>query len=212
MGLKPTSTQTLKRLPLYIDYLKTLPKNSASNISATSIAAALNMGEVQVRKDLAMVSTSGKPKIGYITMDLIKELEIFLGYDDVDDAVIIGAGKLGKALLDYEGFSEYGINIIAAFDIDESVVGETEKGKSILPLFKIEDLCRRLNVRIGIIAVPSKNAQAVCDLMIKSGILAIWNFAPTHLIVPEGILVQNENLASSLALLSKQLTKNLLKK
>ena len=150
-------------------------------------------------------SSAGKPKVGYNTEALIAELEEFLGYNDVDDAIIVGAGKLGKALLTYGGFKDCGMNIVAAFDIDEEVCEEDYGGKRILTMDKLMDLCERMRVRIGIIAVPAENAQAICNLLIESGILAIWNFAPVHLDVPEGILVHNENLAASLAILSKQL-------
>ena len=186
------SKQTLLRLPLYLNYMKQLGENTPEHISATTIAEALRLNHVVVRKDLAAVSSAGK-------------LEEFLGYNDVDDAIIVGAGKLGKALLTYGGFKDCGMNIVAAFDIDEEVCEEDYGGKRILTMDKLMDLCERMRVRIGIIAVPAENAQAICNLLIESGILAIWNFAPVHLDVPEGILVHNENLAASLALLSKQL-------
>ena len=176
------SKQTLLRLPLYLNYMKQLGENTPEHIAATTIAEALRLNHVVVRKDLAAVSSAGKPKVGYNTEALIAELEEFLGYNDVDDAIIVGAGKLGKALLTYGGFKDCGMNM---------------------------DLCERMRVRIGIIAVPAENAQAICNLLIESGILAIWNFAPVHLDVPEGILVHNENLAASLAILSKQLKEKL---
>lgn len=199
------SNSVLKRLPVYLTYLKNLPMDAPENISATSIAAALSMGDVQVRKDLAMISNGGRPKIGYNRLDLIEDIEQFLGYDNTNDAVLIGAGKLGRALLGYSGFSEYGLNILAAFDVDESLTGENECGKPILPLSKLDDFCKSQKVLIGIITVPGANAQAVCDLLIANGIKAIWNYAPTHLDVPRHILVQNENMATSLAVLSKHL-------
>ena len=199
------SKQTLLRLPLYLNYLKQFGENQPEHISATTISEALRLNHVVVRKDLASVSTAGKPKIGYKTADLIAELEAFLGYNDVDDAIIVGAGKLGKALLTYKGFRDCGMNIVAAFDIDEALYDDDYGGKRILPMDKLMDLCERMRVRIGIITVPAENAQAICNLLIESGILAIWNFAPVHLEVPDGVLVHNENLAASLALLSKQL-------
>lgn len=210
MSYHGISIAILQRLPTYLGYLKALPPNASDNISATAIAAALNMGEVQVRKDLASVSSAGKPKIGYVAADLIDELEEFLGYNDINDAVLVGAGRLGKALLEYKGFSGYGLNILAGFDIDESLVGKTDSGKPIFPLSRFENLCKRMKVKIGIITVPTSEAQAVCNLMIKNGILAIWNFAPTHLDVPENILVRSENMAASLAMLSSHLAKQLL--
>ena len=202
---RTVSKQTLLRLPLYLNYIKQLGDNRPEHISATTIAEALRLNHVVVRKDLASVSSAGKPKIGYVTADLVKRLEDFLGYNDVDDAIIVGAGKLGRALLAYNGFQACGMNIVAAFDIDETLYEEDYFGKRVLPMDKLMDLCERMKVRIGIIAVPAENAQAICNLLVESGILAIWNFAPVHLNVPDDILVHNENLAASLALLSKQL-------
>lgn len=203
------SKQTLLRLPLYLNYLKQLGKNTPEHISATTISEALRLNHVVVRKDIAAVSSAGKPKVGYVTADLIDELENYLGYNDVDDAIIVGAGKLGKALLVYNGFKDCGMNILAAFDVNEDVYDDDYYGKKILPMDKLVDLCERMKTRIGIIAVPAENAQAICNLLIECGVLAIWNFAPVHLEVPDGILVQNENMAASLALLSKHLWEKL---
>lgn len=205
MPSRCVSKQTLQRLPTYLNYLRGRPPDASKYISATAIADALNMNHVVVRKDLASVSSSGRPKVGYVRTDLIRELESFLGYDNTDDAILVGAGKLGKALLSYEGFHQYGLNILAAFDTDPLTANTEVGGRKVLSLDKLEDFCQRTRVRIGIIAVPGANAQAVCSLLIKSGILAVWNFANVHLDVPEGILVQNENMAVSLAILSNHL-------
>ena len=203
---KEISKATLKRLPTYLAYLKSLPEGSSVNISATALAAGLHMGEVQVRKDLALVSDGGRPKVGYRRESLVADIEQFLGYDNTNDAVLIGAGKLGRALLGYSGFSEYGLNIVAAFDACEALTGTLESGKPILPMRDLGRLCAQRKILIGIITVPAAQAQGVCDELIANGIMAIWNFAPTHLDVPEGILVQNENMATSLAVLSKHLS------
>lgn len=203
------SKHTLQRLPMYLSYIKGLPEDAPKNISATTIAEALQLNDVQVRKDLASVSSSGKPKVGYNVKDLIAELETFLGYNDIDNAVIVGAGSLGKALLNYSGFKAYGLNIIAAFDLCEE---PTEfQGKTVFPIAQLESFCRKVNIHIGIITVPASSAQEICDLLVNSGIRAIWNFAPVHLVVPDGILVQNENMASSLALLSNHLREQMKK-
>ena len=203
------SKQTLQRLPLYLSYIKSLPEDAPKNISATMIAEALQLNDVQVRKDIASVSSSGKPKVGYSVKDLINELEAFLGYDNVDDAILVGAGSLGKALLNYGGFKAYGLNVMAAFDlIDEPVEFQQ---KTIYPMADLERVCRENDIQIGIITAPATSAQKICDQLVKSGIKAIWNFAPVHLLVPDGILVQNENMASSLALLSNHLREELSK-
>ena len=206
---KEISKATLKRLPTYLSYLKSMPADAPANISATALAAGLKMGEVQVRKDLALVSSGGRPKIGYNRERLIADIEDFLGYGDTNDAVLIGAGKLGRALLGYSGFAEYGLNIVAAFDSNDAIIGTTKSGKPIMHLSRLAETCRRFKVKIGIITVPAEYAQAVCDLLIENGIMAIWNFAPKHLSVPENILVQNENMAASLALLSKHLNEHI---
>lgn len=206
MQQKEISKAVLKRLPGYLNYLKSLPKEAGANISATALAAALNMGEVQVRKDLAMVSDGGRPKVGYLRESLIEDIEQFLGYDNTTDAVLIGAGKLGRALLGYSGFAAYGLNIVAAFDSNEALDGTTESGKPILHISKLADFCKQNKVLMGIITVPSAYAQAVCDQLIENGIKAVWSFASAHLEVPEHILVQYENMATSLAVLSMHLS------
>ncbi len=204
MQKKEISKAVLKRLPGYLAYLKTLPEDPGAYISATALANALGMGEVQVRKDLAMVSEGGRPKIGYLRVSLIDDIEQFLGYDNTTDAVLIGAGKLGRALLCYGGFEAYGLNILAAFD-NAICDDQEESGKPVLPMEKLEGFCKSNKVRMGIITVPAQHAQAVCEQLIASGIKAIWNFAPTHLDVPANILVQNEDMATNLAVLSMHL-------
>lgn len=204
MERKEISKAVLKRLPGYLSYLKSLPDGTATYISATALANALSMGEVQVRKDLAMVSDGGRPKIGYLRESLIEDISQFLGYDNTTDAILIGAGKLGQALLGYIGFEAYGLNILAAFDAKPAAEC-TDDGKAILHIDKLESFCKAHNVLMGIITVPAQFAQEVCDKLIGCGIKAIWNFAPVHLDVPEHILVQNENMATSLAVLSMHL-------
>lgn len=201
------SRQTLKRLPLYLGYLKAFPADD--NISATKIAQALMLNHVVVRKDLACISSSGKPKVGYKVGCLVNELESYLGYTGIDDAVIIGAGKLGKALLTYDGFKAYGFNIMAAFDIKEEALNENLVDKPLLHVSKLKDFCKENKIAIGVITVPDNSAQQVADLLVECGILAIWNFASIKLIVPQNVLVQNENMAASMAALSKHLSENL---
>ena len=204
MAKKEISKSVLKRLPGYLNYLKSIPAGEMSHISATALANALGMGEVQVRKDLATVSDGGRPKIGYLRESLIDDIEQFLGYDNTTDAVLIGAGKLGQALLGYRGFDDYGLNILAAFDVNPAM-DKTEDGKPIYHISELESFCRTHKILMGIITVPPQHAQQVCDLLIANGIKAIWTFASGHLDVPEHILVQYENMATSLAVLSMHL-------
>ena len=204
MERSSVSRATLGRLPGYLDVLKKLPPDKVPYISATAIAKKLSLGEVQVRKDLASVSGAGKPKLGYPTEELIGKIEEVLGCNRSTKAVLVGAGKLGRALLQFDEFQKYGVEISAAFDSNEKIIslaGKTE----ILPMNQFEYFCKTQKIQLGIITVGEGSAQAVCDQMVKSGIAAIWNFAPCKLSVPTGVLLQNENLALSLAHLNNQL-------
>ena len=201
---KKISKSVLKRLPTYLAHLKSIQDAETPYISATALANALGMGEVQVRKDLAMVSDGGRPKIGYPRETLIADIEQFLGYDNTTDAILIGVGKLGQALMCYKGFDEYGLNILAGFDRHPETK-HIDNGKPVYNLDQLESFCRSNKVLMGIITVPQEAAQGVCDMLIKCGIKAIWSFAPGHLEVPEGVMVHNENMATSLAVLSVHL-------
>lgn len=198
------SKPLLERLPQYLDYLRNVPDEYSHNISSAAIARALGFGEVLVRKDLGLVSGAGKPRVGYVTDELIAQLEKTLNFRETN-AVIIGAGKLGNALRDYGGFTEYGVRIVAAFDCDGEKINRADPKKSVYPMSELKNYCLYNNVGIAIITVPARRAQEVCDLAVSSGVGAIWNFAPVRLKVPESMPVKSENLASSLALLAGQL-------
>ena len=204
MATNKISKKLLKRLPIYLDYLKTLPEET-EYISATTMAKHLELGDVQVRKDLAAISDTGRQKIGRPRKQLIQDIEQYLDLATQTNAVVVGAGNLGQALLEYRGFSEFGMHIIAAFDIQSS--GKYSKSeKPIYAMNRLRSFCRTHNVSIGIITVPAESAQDVCDHLVECGIQAIWNFAPTHLTVPDNVVLHNENLAVSLTSLRIQLT------
>lgn len=199
---RTVSRATLGRVPVYLKYLKSLPETE-KYVSATKIAANLKLGDVLVRKDLQIISGDGKPKVGYDRNDLMEKLGVYLeNVDRKNRAVIVGAGKLGCALLGYPGFSDFGVDIVAAFDTDESKIGTSVNGKYVYSSKEFRSFCSENNINIGIITVPASAAQAVCDEMIASGVKAIWNFGPASLNVPENIIVQQENLALSLAYLN----------
>lgn len=199
---------TLGRLPQYLQYLKSLPAVKGATISATAIAKGLSLGDVQVRKDLAAVSGAGKPKVGYEREKLIRDLELHLGYESLTYAVLVGAGKLGRALLDYDGFEKFGVKIIAGFDCNEKALQISKNAKEILPIKDISVYCKAHHVKLGIITVGQGSAQDVCDTLVASGIEAIWNFAPCTLKIPSGVLLKQENLALSLAYLNNQISKS----
>lgn len=188
----------IKRLSVYLQFLRQLPPETTA-ISATTIAKNIGYGDVQVRKDLASVSGEGKPRTGYEVAGLKVALENYLGFNSPKRAVIVGAGKLGTALLEYEEFAHWGLEIAAAFDIDES---KCTGSKPVYNISRLKEFCEKENIKIGIITVPASAAQQVCDLICETPIKAVWSFAPTHLNVPEGVTVQYENMAASLANIS----------
>ncbi|MGN1135664.1 MAG: redox-sensing transcriptional repressor Rex [Oscillospiraceae bacterium] len=198
---------TLGRIPIYLRYLRDLPDEIDSTISATKIARGVFLGEVQVRKDLALISGRGKPRVGYERDKLICDLENCLGFEKMTNAVLVGAGKLGRALLDYDGFEEFGVKIVAGFDCDNSIL-QISKSKSILPIKEIEAYCADHDIKIGIITVGQGSAQEVCDRLVACGVKAIWNFAPCTLRVPPNVLLKHEELALSLAHLNSKIENN----
>ncbi|MDO5314630.1 MAG: redox-sensing transcriptional repressor Rex [bacterium] len=201
---------TLSRLPLYYSHIYKLQQVGEKYVSAAAIAQSLNLNPVLVRKDLSgMSSVEGKPRAGFEIDTLLRDLSEFLGYNKVDEAILVGVGSLGRLILTNKDFSSMGLDITVGFDKDPNLVGLQIGSKYILPMEKMGSYIKRTGVKIGIITVPADQAQAVCDQMVECGILAIWNFAFTLLNVPQGILVKNENLPSSLAVLSQQLAKKL---
>ncbi len=200
------SRQALQRMTYYLQYLKKLQAQGVTVVAAPAVAEALGLNDVQVRKDFAAVSTNkGKPKTGFVLAELIANMEEASGYNNAKEAVLVGAGSLGRALLSYKGFQSYGLKIVAAFDSDERIAGTEIGGTPVFAADRLPELSKRLGARIGIIAVPEAEAQSVCDVLIECGVLAIWNFAPVHLSAPGNILVKNENMAASLAVLSRHL-------
>lgn len=196
---------SLRRLPAYHRFLRQIQSEGRGLVSCTHIAHDLGLDPTQVRKDLAVTGIVGKPKVGYEVPVLLAAIEQFLGWDNTTEAFLVGAGSLGTALLGYQGFREHGLNIIAAFDTDESKVGEKIHGKAIMPLHKLANLAQRMHIHLGVITTPAEGAQEAAELMVEGGIRAIWNFAPVSLKLPPGTIVENVQLSSSLAVLSCKL-------
>lgn len=198
--MKEIPVTSLQRLPIYLNYLKSLG-DGGKYISSGAIALALNMGEVLVRKDLAYTPAQGRTRVGYRRDELIAAIEQYLGCHDKKNAVIFGAGGLGRALLAYGGFHNYGIEITAAFDSDPAKWGEIA-GKPVLDVARAPEGIVEHNARLAIICVPASGAQKVADLLVECGVKAILNFAPLLLSVPDGFTVRNIDVAANLAILS----------
>ncbi len=199
------SEPTLRRLPIYLQYLKGLESKNIQSISCSQIANDLNMNPIQVRKDIESTGVAGKPKVGYELRELVSNIEKFLCCHIKNEAILVGAGHLGYALLGYHGFKEFGLEIVAAFDTSPDKVGKFINTKSVFHIDKLEEIIKRMNIEIGILTAPAAYAQQIADRMVSAGIKAIWNFAPVRINVKDDIIVQHENLASSLAVLSKKI-------
>ena len=185
----------MNRLPLYLDYLLNLETKGVENVSATVLAKDMGLGEVLVRKELSVISGKGKPRIGYKTISLIKDFDNFLQVDTTTKAVIVGAGKLGRALLGYNRFNKFGVDILAAFDSDIDKIDN----KKIYSMNRLKTFIKDNKVKIGIITVPKENAVEVYETLVDAGVKGIWNFAQVILKKKVGVIVKQQNLALSLA-------------
>ena len=174
---------TLGRLPSYYCEIENRMARGEEFVSATSIAESLGINPVQVRKDLAGISSEpGRPKRGFHIGRLLEDMKMLLGYDRCDEAVLVGVGALGHVLLHYGGFAKYGLDIVAGFDIDpkEKRVGD----KHVLHIDSLVPFLRRTHVNIGIIAVPAPEAQGVADMLVSAGVKAFGILRPLRLNCP----------------------------
>ncbi len=199
---------TLRRLPWYLAYVSSLHSRSVDFVSSTQIAKAISVDSSQIAKDLSFLNVKGKTRIGYEVESLKNELEYFLGFSEKHNAVMVGVGSLGAALICDSGLSRYGLNIVAGFDVNPDIVG-TEIGG--VPIYHISELDQRrpdLDAEIGVVAVPIDSAQEVADQLVASGIKALWNFTPFRIRVAGDIVIQNTSIYSHLAVMYNRLGSN----
>jgi redox-sensing transcriptional repressor len=190
---------SLRRLPIYYRFLQQLVSRGDVQVSCADLARGLGLDATQVRKDIEATGIVGKPRVGYTLAELVGWLENFLGWHRPKGAVLAGAGQLGSALLGYEKFREHGLEIRGVFDTDPAKIGQRIHGREVHPLMFLSDFARRTETLVGVIATPAVAAQSVAELMVCGGIRAIWNFAPAHILVPDFIILRNEDLYNSLA-------------
>ena len=196
------SGPSLRRLPQYVKLLYRLSNEGQNNVTSAEMARQLKLDETLVRKDLSVTGFIGKPRVGFAVQALQQHLEEFLGLRIRKEAFLIGVGRLGQALTFYPGLERYGLHIVGLFDTNPAKIGQMVDGLEVFPLWKAPALARRMNVRIAILTVPPTAAQAVADLLADAGMMAFWNFSGHALKLPEPLIVQNEDLADSLAVLS----------
>lgn len=205
MEQRTAGVPTLKRLPLYLRLLRQMKEQGKEYASGAVVARELDLDPIVVRKDLAVTGAVGRPRLGFPLDEIIFAIEDFLGWSNTSDAFLVGVGNLGRALLGYKGFEQYGMKIVAAFDSNPEIIGTKVHGKPIMDVSKMPAMAKRMHVQIGVLTVTASVAQGVANMMIEGGIRGIWNFTPTTLDVPDNVILQREELASSLAVLSHRL-------
>ncbi len=202
---------TLRRLPWYLSNVKLLKKKGERYVSSTQISKEINIDASQIAKDLSYVNISGRTRVGYEVDTLITVLENFLGFTNIHKAFLFGVGSLGGALLRDSGLTQFGLEIVAGFDINPALVGTTINGIPIYHTDEFEKKMQEYDVNIGVLTVPIEIAQRITDVMISGGIKAVWNFTPFRIRVPENIVVQNTSLYAHLAVMFNRLNFNNIK-
>ena len=199
---------TLRRLPWYLSDIKLMKEKGEQYVSSTQISKEINIDASQIAKDLSYVNISGRTRVGYNIDALIEVLESFLGFTNMHKAFLFGVGSLGAALLRDSGLHHFGLEIVAAFDVNPELVGKDLNG---IPIFHSDDFeakMKEYDVNIGVLTVPINIAQEITDKMVDGGIKAVWNFTPFRIRVPENIVVQNTSLYAHLAVMFNRLNFN----
>ena len=197
---------TVKRLSLYLRHLETLAAQEQGTLSSKQLGAALGLTDAQVRKDLAYFGQFGHPGVGYRVGDLIGQLRKILGTDRTWHAAVVGAGNIGRALMAYGRFRQKNFDIVAVFDNDPTVVGQTIENHKVRPMKDLARLIREREVKLGIVAVPGDAAQEVADQLIDAGVLGILNFAPVRLDVHDAVSVNSVDFSVALEQLAFQVS------
>lgn len=196
---------TLRRLPWYLAYVAMIAARGETYVSSTAISRAINVDASQIAKDLSYLDIRGKTRIGYEVAELEKVLSGYLGFNRDHNAVMIGVGSLGAALIADSGLKRYGLDIVAGFDVNPAVIGTSISSVPILPMQRFAELRTSLGAEIAIIAVPVEQAQSVADTIVAAGIKALWNFTPCRLRVPDGIVIENTSIYAHLAVIYNRL-------
>ena len=204
-GIKIRKSPSIRRLPTYLYKLKEMDRAGVGIVATPELARYMNLAEIVIRKDLAITGVSGQPGVGYRVPELIAAITRYLKWDTPVEAVLMGAGSLGHALLGYEGFADFGLRIVAAFDTDPAKIGDSVHGRAVMAAEAVESWLKMHPVPLGIICVPASHAQEAADRLIAGGVRGIWNFANVSLKTPDDVVIQREVIAGGLAVLSVKL-------
>ena len=192
---------TLRRLPWYLAYVNMLQSQGIDYVSSTQISKDINVDSSKIAKDLSFLNIKGKTRIGYQVDNLAAELSNFLGFRQEHSAIMIGVGSLGAALIQDSGLIQYGLRIVAGFDINEEIIGKEICGVPVFNISELKEQQRIYKANIGILAVPVEHAQESADLLSECGVKAIWNFTPFRIKVDEDMVIQNTSIYAHLSVM-----------
>ncbi len=204
--MRKVADSTVRRLSLYLRFLEEFEQQGIDTLSSEALALRGGTTSAQVRKDLSFFGSFGKRGLGYAVPELAGRLREILGLERRYRVAMIGAGKIGSALVQYRGFKQRGFDIVAIFDVDPNKVGHQWNGLTVQHIADLERELTERPVDMAVLVTPAEAAQAVANRLVKLGVKAILNFAPLQLTLPEDVVVKTVNLALELETLSYALT------
>jgi redox-sensing transcriptional repressor len=201
-AVKRVPDVTIERLAIYSRVLWELEREGRDTVSSRTLAEHIPYGAAQIRRDFAWFGQFGTRGKGYHIPTLRRQLDLILGVHVPRRVALVGVGNLGTALLGYTGFREHNFDMVAAFDVDPSRIGVMLNGVPVYPISELSAVVRREGIEIGVITVPTNTAQEVLDMLVRAGVRAVLNFAPTQIVVPKGVRLRNVDLSVELEHLS----------
>ncbi len=204
--MRKVAESTIRRLSLYLRLLEEFEAQGIATVSSEALAGRGGTTSAQVRKDLSFFGSFGKRGLGYSVPELVTELRAILGLDRRYQVALIGAGKIGSALVQYRGFRQRGFDIVAIFDVDPAKIGRQWNGLEVQDSRSLESVLSKQKVDMAVLVTPAEAAQPLADRLVALGVKAILNFAPVQLNVPHDVVVKTVNLALELETLSYELT------
>ncbi len=204
--MRKVAESTIRRLSLYLRFLEEFEGQGVETVSSEALAARGGTTSAQVRKDLSFFGSFGKRGLGYPVPELVERLREILGLNRRYQVAMIGAGKIGSALVQYRGFRQRGFDIVAIFDVDPAKIGTEWNGLTIRDIATLEEHLADGGVDMAVLVTPAEAAQPLADRLVRLGVKALLNFAPVQVAVPEDVVVKTVNLALELETLSYALT------
>lgn len=199
----------LERLIRYYRYLAELTaRRSMDTITSGQLGRTLDVDASQVRKDFSAIGLAGVSRVGYDVCEVCRTIRTVLGFNESYDAVLVGTGQLGGALLSYGGFDRYGLRIVAAFDSDPDKVGMQKDDLTIRSVHDLRPFLEENDIQVVILTTPVDVSQGLAELAAMAGVRAVWNFSPTRISLPDDVLVRNEHISLGLAEISFHLRSN----